>query len=340
MQCTSALAAVALARCDLPTAATRATETLAFADERGWSASPPSAQARLTQGWLAFHALDDGAAEELSHVAASGLDDELSQQLSVKLLESFARFGRSADRYAVVQDVREVWRTRWPGHVQPQLAAVASIVEQRMALEVGASGWASEVVDRAAELLGETGDVALLRALSQLHRGRPRAARQALSAVLDGEATSVSPLGTVESWLWEARLALRADEPARAGQAVSHAVALAAPLGLLRPFVHGGQEIAGLLARAVGTFGHDDAFVARARAGVRPDDGLAAESMLTARELELLGELPSMRTAEEIAASMFLSVNTVKTHIRGIYRKLGVTNRRDAVVLARRRGLL
>ncbi|HKG52524.1 MAG TPA: LuxR C-terminal-related transcriptional regulator, partial [Actinomycetales bacterium] len=61
---------------------------------------------------------------------------------------------------------------------------------------------------------------------------------------------------------------------------------------------------------------------------------------LTTRELELLTELPSMRTAEEIATSLYVSVNTVKTHMRGIYRKLGVSNRRQAVVLARRRGLL
>ena len=47
-----------------------------------------------------------------------------------------------------------------------------------------------------------------------------------------------------------------------------------------------------------------------------------------------------MRTAEEIAASLYLSVNTVKTHLRGIYRKLGVRNRREAVMLARRRGLI
>ena len=47
-----------------------------------------------------------------------------------------------------------------------------------------------------------------------------------------------------------------------------------------------------------------------------------------------------MRTTEEIADSMFVSVNTVKTHLRGIYRKLGVNHRRDAITAARRHGLL
>jgi LuxR family maltose regulon positive regulatory protein len=65
-----------------------------------------------------------------------------------------------------------------------------------------------------------------------------------------------------------------------------------------------------------------------------PTDGL------TEREQALLAELPSMRTADEIAHTMFVSVNTVKTHLRGIYRKLGVSHRRDAITVARQRGLL
>jgi LuxR family maltose regulon positive regulatory protein len=54
----------------------------------------------------------------------------------------------------------------------------------------------------------------------------------------------------------------------------------------------------------------------------------------------LLVELPSLRTADEIAASMFVSVNTVKTHLRGIYRKLGVNRRREALVRARQLALV
>ena len=62
--------------------------------------------------------------------------------------------------------------------------------------------------------------------------------------------------------------------------------------------------------------------------------------MLTTRELEVLVELPTMRTVDEIAQSMFVSVNTLKTHLRSVYRKLGVSSRRDAVSAARMRGLL
>jgi len=63
-------------------------------------------------------------------------------------------------------------------------------------------------------------------------------------------------------------------------------------------------------------------------------------SMLSLREREVLGYAPSMLSAAEIGTELFVSVNTVKAHLRSIYRKLGVTRRRDAVDQARRLGLL
>jgi len=62
--------------------------------------------------------------------------------------------------------------------------------------------------------------------------------------------------------------------------------------------------------------------------------------ILSRRERDVLGYAPSMLSAAEIGSELFVSVNTVKAHLRSIYRKLGVTRRRDAVIQARRRGLL
>ncbi|WP_142461307.1 LuxR C-terminal-related transcriptional regulator [Geodermatophilus aquaeductus] len=53
-----------------------------------------------------------------------------------------------------------------------------------------------------------------------------------------------------------------------------------------------------------------------------------------------LALLPSLLTAGEIAAKFTVSVNTVKTHLRGIYAELGVPSRSDAVTRARDAGLL
>nr|WP_246401446.1 LuxR C-terminal-related transcriptional regulator [Jiangella mangrovi] len=61
---------------------------------------------------------------------------------------------------------------------------------------------------------------------------------------------------------------------------------------------------------------------------------------LTARELELLRDLPSLLSLEEIADAHVLSVNTVKTHLKAIYRKFEVGSRRQAVDRARELGLL
>jgi LuxR family maltose regulon positive regulatory protein len=65
-------------------------------------------------------------------------------------------------------------------------------------------------------------------------------------------------------------------------------------------------------------------------------DGVA----LTPRELEVLAALPSLMTAEEMAVAQMVSVNTIRTHMRALYRKLGVRTRRDAVRRGRELGLL
>jgi DNA-binding NarL/FixJ family response regulator len=52
---------------------------------------------------------------------------------------------------------------------------------------------------------------------------------------------------------------------------------------------------------------------------------------LTARELEVLALLPTGATASAIGSMLFLSEATVKTHLANIYRKLGATNRAQAV---------
>ncbi|MDQ1015061.1 LuxR C-terminal-related transcriptional regulator [Streptomyces afghaniensis] len=61
---------------------------------------------------------------------------------------------------------------------------------------------------------------------------------------------------------------------------------------------------------------------------------------LSAREGDVLRLLAEMRSTEEIAAGLHVSVNTVKTHLKSIYRKLAVSRRGDAVRRARERRLL
>src|SRR5690625_342755 len=67
-----------------------------------------------------------------------------------------------------------------------------------------------------------------------------------------------------------------------------------------------------------------------------PKPGLA----LTDREVEILQYLAQELSRAEIAEATFISVNTLKTHLKAIYRKLGVSSAADAIIGAQRRGLL
>ena len=71
----------------------------------------------------------------------------------------------------------------------------------------------------------------------------------------------------------------------------------------------------------------------------RPATKLPGEP-LTDRELDILRLLQGTMSLHEIAAELYLSFNTVKTHTRAVYRKLGAHTRVDAVLIGRQHQLL
>ena len=74
------------------------------------------------------------------------------------------------------------------------------------------------------------------------------------------------------------------------------------------------------------------------RAGVQASEMLGEP--LTGREVEILRLLQGTMTLQEMADALFLSFNTVKTHTKAIYRKLGVHSRAEAVLAAKQRALV
>lgn len=70
------------------------------------------------------------------------------------------------------------------------------------------------------------------------------------------------------------------------------------------------------------------------------EHGLGLIEPLTNSETRVLHYLPTYMGVPEIAATLYLSANTVKTHVRHLYRKLGVHSRQEAVRRARALGLL
>lgn len=342
LHCLVHLAAVAAADADFVGMAERADAAIAFAAERGWAHTSRCAYAYGMAAWAAHQRLDDEAAHRFAPLAVELLEGQTDPnvELTARSLAAIVGFDAAEDRHAVVAGLREHWLRLAGGQLAPSLVAYVAPVHQRLALRVGELAWAADVAERVRRLLGgATAESHLLRAVLNVQKGRVEDARALLRPALDGELRHHLATTLIDAWLLEAVLADRAGDRYRAHQALGEAVRLAAPRRALRPFVDGGEPVRALLAGGAGRFGRHEDFAAEARAALPPQVP-GATDVLTARELELLAELPSMRTAEEIAASLLVSVNTVKTHLRGIYQKLGVNNRRQAISVARRRGLL
>ena len=141
-----------------------------------------------------------------------------------------------------------------------------------------------------------------------------------------------------------------ADHAAAVG-GLRRALDLAAPEGYRRVFVEGGSPVRPLLADHL----HWDsthhplvgALLERLRAaapaglaGGRPAAPAALVVPLSEREQVVLRYLSSRLSAGEIADELYVSLNTVKTHIKSIYRELDTNRRWDAVKRARQLQLL
>ena len=113
------------------------------------------------------------------------------------------------------------------------------------------------------------------------------------------------------------------------------ALRIVEPSGIRAPFAEHAERVVPLLRRHARDLGPhqgmaldlvDRLTTERSRPPVEP---------LTVRELEVLHHLPSLMSNVEIAADLHLSVNTVKSHLKAVYRKLGAEGRRQAVMRGR-----
>lgn len=129
-------------------------------------------------------------------------------------------------------------------------------------------------------------------------------------------------------------------------ESLEEALGLAAAENLRRPFLDRAAPIRRLLAERIerGTrhpqFAHDLLTRTPDRSSRRADPDQGFFVPLSSRETNVLQYLIGSMTTAEIAEALYVSVNTVKTHQRSIYQKLGATGRREAVARARHLGLL
>ncbi len=227
-----------------------------------------------------------------------------------------------------------------PGWLDGMLAAAAAGV------------WtASGRPERALRELAEAGhggpDVCLETARAHLAGGEVERATGEVAALLRrGDLT----LGVrVEAWLLRAEAALAGQDRKVAEQAADRALRAASEQRLLRPVLEAPPQLRGLL-QAAGSDVVGSRRDTGAGRGRRPGVGSRGVSPqlpaptpgrpvvvepLTAREQEVLGYLSALLSTKEIAELMFVSVNTVKSHVRGILRKLGAPRRNEAIRRAR-----
>jgi LuxR family maltose regulon positive regulatory protein len=188
------------------------------------------------------------------------------------------------------------------------------------------------------------GAICNARAVICMADGEPAKALEVLREVRD-ITPPVEPFTLVEAHLLAGTAHLRLGDRSAAAAAAEAALAIAEPDRLMFPFAM--TEAAELLdaipphETAHGAFLSDIVDLLRGTSTPSTDrEPLSQSDELSPSELRVLGYLPSNLTRPEIAQALHVSINTVNTHIRNVYAKLGARDRSGAVQRARQLRLL
>jgi LuxR family maltose regulon positive regulatory protein len=177
------------------------------------------------------------------------------------------------------------------------------------------------------------------RATASITLGDTERAREIVAAWEEFVPIS-TPLSVVQNHILRARLAAVDESPDEAIRELTAALTVAEIHGLVEIFVQAGPMI---LQRLSMISGPQAAFSDVIRTRARQEEFPVAVDLaepLTERERELLAYLPTRFTNVELARRFYVSVNTIKTHMAHIYRKLDATTRDGAIERARELGLL
>jgi LuxR family maltose regulon positive regulatory protein len=142
------------------------------------------------------------------------------------------------------------------------------------------------------------------------------------------------PRTLIEAYVLSAVLAEGRGGQALADERLERALALLEATSIRAPFDQHAERLGPLLRRQATQSGAHQAIAVDLSDRLVTGETAIVEP-LTDRELEVLNHLPTLMSNVEIAAGLHLSVNTVKSHLKAVYRKLGVDGRRHAVLRAR-----
>lgn len=335
-----AVALAEVAAGHLGTGADVARQAVDEARTLGWSAHVQARPAYAALAWCMLERAADDEAGRLLALAlgadAGGL--EPASELAVRLLQVLVATSQRRSRAARMALLVTERLATDLGGVPPVLADLHLRARTEVVLLDAREGSRLATAGFRPDVRGPVADVCRARLL--LAAGRPTDALKTVDAV-DTEPLA-DPVTAVEADLVRAAAQV-GSHAGRPDRAIARALRRAVTSGVTRPFLVGARpEIVERLLRATAV--PDDAVLARLHGllGSRspgPEPRPLVEP-LTERELAILAALPTMESNAEIAADFFVSVNTVKSHLKSLYRKLEVGSRREAVRRGTELGLL
>jgi len=341
-QCLARLAGPLQQR-SLAVARQRALEAIALADKHGWGS-----EHFVTFALIAAAAVDvwQGQFEDAEALLARAEHRELHPVLAVDPQIVRGMLHDAEGRYEqALAAFREAERFHARLVAQRASRVYLSGLVARMQVRLRDTAAAQATLGELSEQERDSGDSRMALALVHLTDGNTHAVVDVLGPVLDGSASVFHVCSLVEAILLDALARDLLGDTRQVERDIERALELAEPDQLVWPFVitHSQQLLerhprqrtahAALISRI-----HD---VLSGRAPQqRGGDRLPLPAKLTEGELRVLRYLSSNFSAPEIGAELHLSVNTVKTHMRHIYEKLGVRRRTDAIERARALGLL
>jgi len=337
-----AMAWVQLIRGRLRRAARIARNAVELSQTRGWEQSSQAAVA-LSALTLVEYEWDDldaaeAHAQELSDNARR-VDDAPGRLWAAAIQASLSLAGRSADSELALE--RLLGASESSGVESDRLQRVVSVLKARLLVAAADNDGAVGVVDTAIADHPSSPGLHAARARLLLGAGDADGALATLEAPCD----AAYPTVAIERDVLRAVALQATGDAAGALAAMEGALAAAEPEGIRRPFLSGGRGVRELLAEHLRKAVSHRWFASELLRNLDGSDEsrvLPAELLepLSAREGEVLRFLPTMMSNADIASELFVSVNTVKTHVKSIYRKLDVTRRQEAVRRARQLHLL